>query len=190
LEGTILEGAALSLAYDAERDGWTAAAFHRAVDNRGPLLLVASSAGGAHFGAFTPLGFASREDYRDSNSTLLFRWADGDEVSKDEPEYLLKTGSPAIFDYSAQGPCFGADALRIPLGIAPPNGSSYAGVGGSLTLGPMHAQGSRIARSRLGSHFARRADGASTLFSNNEGMDAELVSLRAFISPGREGMYL
>lgn len=70
VEGTILDGQPLVLAYDAERVGWTASAFHRCVDNRGPLLLLAESSGGAQFGAFTPLGFASREDYRDSNSTF------------------------------------------------------------------------------------------------------------------------
>jgi hypothetical protein len=34
LDGTVLEGEALELAYDAERDGWTAAAFHAKVDNK------------------------------------------------------------------------------------------------------------------------------------------------------------
>ena len=110
--------------------------------------------------------------------------------SSTEPEYLLKTGAPAIFDYSAQGPCFGADALRIPLGLAPPNGSSYAGVGGSTQLGPTHSAGIRSARSRLGSHFARREDGGGTLFRDAEGMDAELTALRCYVSPGREGMYM
>ena len=190
VEGTILEAQPLALAYDASRDGWTASAFHRRVDNRGPLLLLAESAGGARFGAFTPLGFASREDYRDSNSTFLFRWADGADWQAEEPEYLLKTGAPALFDFSAQGPCFGADALRIPLGLAPPNGSSYAGVGGSTDLGKGHAAGTRAARSRLGSHYARRGDGGATLFGDAEGMDAELTSLRCWVSPGREGMYM
>ena len=42
-------------------------------------------------------------------------------------------GSPAIFDFGAQGPTFGVDGLRIPLGNAPRNGSSYAGVGDATT---------------------------------------------------------
>jgi len=89
LDGTVLEGEPLSLAFDACRDGWTAAAFHQAVDNRGPTLLVARSAGGSRFGGFNPLGFASREDYRDTSNAFLFRWAAGDEWSA-EPEYLQK----------------------------------------------------------------------------------------------------
>lgn len=69
-------------------------------------------------------------------------------------------------------------------------GSSYAGVGGSLDLGPRNAAGNRSARSRLGSHFARRGDGGRTLFTDEEGMDAQLTDLRVYVSPGREGYYL
>ncbi len=69
-------------------------------------------------------------------------------------------------------------------------GSSYAGVGGTLDLGPRNAAGSKAARSRLGSHFARREDGGRTLFADEEGMDAQLTDLRVYISPGREGFYM
>ena len=124
-------------------------------------------------------------------------------------------GSPAIFDFGVSGPCFGADALKIPLGLAPqmarfelalrllsasdstplrlrlrrPQGSSYSVVG-SNDLGARDAAGSRAARSRLGSHYERRADGSRTLFAAQEGMDAQLVELRVYTSPGREGYYL
>ncbi len=126
-------------------------------------------------------------------------------------------GSPAIFDYGVSGPCFGADALKIPLGLAPanvrtdcrsasrsntllalcsdtprlarPQGSSYAVVGSS-DLGAANAAGGCGARSRLGSHYARRADGGRTLFADEEGMDAQLTELRVYTSPGREGYYL
>ena len=68
-------------------------------------------------------------------------------------------------------------------------GSSYAVVGSS-DLGKRNATGGRGARSRLGSHFARRADGGRTLFADGEGMDATLAELRVYTSPGREGYYL
>lgn len=45
LAGTELEGAALALAYDAQRDGWSAEAFHYGVDGRGPALVVALTGG-------------------------------------------------------------------------------------------------------------------------------------------------
>lgn len=40
-DGTELAGATLVLAYDAQRDGWSADAFHSKVDGRGPALVVA-----------------------------------------------------------------------------------------------------------------------------------------------------
>lgn len=187
LDGTVLQGERLVLAYRAARDGWTASAFHAAVDSRGPLLLVGRTTQGQRFGAYVSVGFASREDYRDTNSAFLLRWSDGDDAA---PEVLPRTGPPAVFDFAAQGPCFGADALRIPLGLAPAQGSSYAAVtgsGGGGVLGPSHAAGSRAARSRLGSHYAVRRDGGRTLFADGEGMDATLVELEGFVSPGREG---
>jgi hypothetical protein len=56
---------------------------------QGPALLLARSEGGSRFGAFNPLGFASREDYRDTNGAFLFRWPPGG-AADDEPEYLPK----------------------------------------------------------------------------------------------------
>ncbi len=41
IEGTELAGATLALAYDAQRDGWSADAFHAKVDGQGPALVVA-----------------------------------------------------------------------------------------------------------------------------------------------------
>lgn len=40
-EGTELAGATLAVAYDAQKDGWSADAFHAKVDGRGPALVVA-----------------------------------------------------------------------------------------------------------------------------------------------------
>lgn len=88
----------------------------------------------------------------------------------------------AIFDFGAQGPCFGVDALRIPLGYAPPNGSSYAGVGGSYDLGKENAAGNRAAKSRLGTHYEGFPDG-SGLFTAKEGANATLRELYVYASP-------
>ena len=49
----------------------------------------------------------------------------------------------------------------------------------------------RAARSRLGTYYERRPDGGRSLFTEEEGNAAELVSLRAWIgvgvAPGTEG---
>jgi len=61
---------------------------------------------------------------------------------------------------------------------------------GSNDLGRRDAEGSRSARSRLGTHFARLEGGGRSLFTEAEGMDATLTELRVWTSPGREGYYL
>lgn len=63
--------------------------------SQGPALLIGRTEGGARFGAFNPLGFASREDYRDTNGAFLFRWAD-DAALDDAPEYLAKARAVSL----------------------------------------------------------------------------------------------
>jgi hypothetical protein len=117
------------------------AAFHAKVDNMGPAFLLAKTKTGSYFGAFNPLGWASREDYRDAFNAFLVKWpncaAPGDASSSAAPFILEKVGGPgaAIFDFGAEGPIFGADALKIPLGRAPSMGSSYAAIGGEALSG-------------------------------------------------------
>ena len=47
------------MAYDATRDGWSAVAFHTAVDSFGAALLVATTQGGAVCGGYNPKVWAS-----------------------------------------------------------------------------------------------------------------------------------
>lgn len=54
LAQTRLEKAKLNLIYDAVKDGWKKADFHRKVDNRGASLVVARTRGGAVCGGFNP----------------------------------------------------------------------------------------------------------------------------------------
>ena len=59
-------------------------------------------------------------------------------------------------DKAGTGPCFGAEGLTIPL-----------------------QQGQeRVGKSRLGSYYARRADGGRTLFAPGEERGAQLVDLK------------
>lgn len=74
LGGTVLAQRKLVLVYDAEEDGWNAGAFHAKCDNQGPAFLIARTRAGGYFGAFNPLGWASREDYRDAFNAFLVKW--------------------------------------------------------------------------------------------------------------------
>ena len=46
-----------SLAYDAERDGWSAESFHTKVDTFGAAVVLARTAGGALCGGYNPRGW-------------------------------------------------------------------------------------------------------------------------------------
>ncbi len=58
LSRTQLESKPLRLAYDAERDGWSPAAFHRGVDSFGAAVVLAVTEGGAIIGGYNPEGGA------------------------------------------------------------------------------------------------------------------------------------
>ena len=76
------------------------AAFHAKCDNQGPGFLIARTKGGAYFGAFNPLGWASREDYRDAFNAFLVKWPKQGSTDGD-PYILEKVGGPgAVGTYS------------------------------------------------------------------------------------------
>jgi len=177
-----LGGLELERCYDAARDGWSARAFHDACDARGPALVLGVTTKGTRFGAYNGVGWYSVEDYRACGDAFLMSWAKGARWTYEEGVACENVSDPAIYDFGAQGPCFGSDSLQIPLGFAPKHGSSYAGVGGSFDLGESNASGSKIAKSRLGSNFAAPSGTAMTsVFS--EGFEAELKDLYVFVAP-------
>ena len=177
-----LGGLALVRCYDAARDGWSARAFHDKCDARGPALVLGVTTKGTRFGAYNGVGWYSVEDYRACGDAFLMSWAKGARWTYEEGVACENVSDPAIYDFGAQGPCFGSDSLQIPLGFAPKHGSSYAGVGGSFDLGESNASGSKIAKSRLGSNFA--APSGTTMASVfSEGFEAELKDLYVFVAP-------
>ena len=138
---------------------------------QGPAVLIGKTKDGVVFGGYNGVGWASVEDYRDTFSAFLFVYDEG------EVEILEKVGPPAIFDFGAQGPTFGADSLKIPLGKAPSMGSSYAAAGGGFEA--LGGEGSQEATSRLGCYYAGRSDGSGSLFG--EAVKVELAELRIYV---------
>ena len=191
LANTVIDGEELVLAYDATRDGWNASSFHERVDGKGPTLIFGKTAKNARFAAYNPLGYFSVEDYRDCPAAFLCVFKNEQSFLNGDAngmEILPNVGSPAIFDFGAQGPSFGPDGLRIPLGSAPANGSSYAGIGESTTS----YGSSKKCISRLGSHYAGRSDGVTSVFAKGEKNETNLKELIALVSPSmeRDGLYL
>eukprot|EP00741_Cyanophora_paradoxa_P021869 tig00021374_g21110.t1 len=181
LAATFLEGRTLRCCYSAAKDGYDALDFHLRVDFKGPVVIVGKTRKGARFGAFNPKGWQSTDDYADTPDAFLFWWPEG----AAEPEKLPKVGGPgaAIFDYARGGPHFGADGLVIGPPLSPVMGGFTGPEVGTLAFGDL-----REARSRLGLSYARRSDGADSLFGEGE-RAARLVEIDAFCCPEIAAMY-
>ncbi|PSC76035.1 Interferon-induced 44 family [Micractinium conductrix] len=142
-QGTALEGGALSLTYDADRDGWSPEAFHAAVDGRGPAIAVALTATGEILGGYNPAGWQGQGQEVASDEAYLFFFPENGDL----PVRLPKVGGPgeAVFrDEPKQGLWFGRDGLVVPLSP----GSE------------------RAVKSKLGAYYSRKPDGARHLISD------------------------
>ncbi|KAI7841731.1 hypothetical protein COHA_004597 [Chlorella ohadii] len=163
IEGAELAGATLALAYDAQRDGWSADAFHAKVDGQGPALVVALTAGGALIGGYHPLGWSGQGGDSDSEDAFLF-FLDDD---TDQMVKLEKVGGPGgavLRDAPSQGIWF-ADALAVPL--APGK--------------------ERAVKSKLGAFYARKPNTARHLYAEGAPVKGgargtELASLHVWVA--------
>jgi len=124
IAGTFLEQRPLQRVYKASRDGWSAIAFHEAVDGLGSAVVVARSLTGQTFGGFNPNGFRSTDDYYSSSAAFLWCLQRGGRVVVKLP--VLPGGNAAVFDYATSGPCFGAADLVI----GPPRAAVLGGFAG------------------------------------------------------------
>lgn len=139
LKNTNLETRSLQLVYNANRNGWNPNAFHKAVDKKGPSLVVCKTREGLVCGGYNPKGWVSYGEARGSIAAFLFVVNPDGTLTK-----LRKVGGPSLaqMDEPESGPKFGADSLIIPLGKGDP----------------------KLARSKLGSYYERFADGNNSLF--------------------------
>uniref|UniRef100_A0A7S2UA73 TLDc domain-containing protein n=1 Tax=Attheya septentrionalis TaxID=420275 RepID=A0A7S2UA73_9STRA len=181
LKQTQLEQRSLELVYDARRDGWTAASFHKKVDGKGAAIVLAtvavgeSSSTGSNrqriVGGYNPKGWSSLGGARPSVASFLFY---GDEPGTNIQK-LRKVGGGGLAcarDDAEYGISFGPDGLVIPLQP------------GKLDI-------SHAAQSKLGTYFERGPEERSSLFSPHGG-SATLSSLKVFVgtyAPGEEIPY-
>eukprot|EP00747_Dinoflagellata_sp_TGD_P169781 gnl/TRDRNA2_/TRDRNA2_199682_c0_seq1.p1 gnl/TRDRNA2_/TRDRNA2_199682_c0~~gnl/TRDRNA2_/TRDRNA2_199682_c0_seq1.p1 ORF type:complete len:364 (+),score=72.89 gnl/TRDRNA2_/TRDRNA2_199682_c0_seq1:65-1156(+) len=161
LKQTKLERKQMALLYDAEKDGWSEAAFHSKVDGMGGCVLIAESEEGTVFGGYNPQGWLGYGDWRDAISAFLFCWPMGAGMGKgQEATKLPKCGGSgmAIIDEPGKGPQWGPDGLKIVIS-------------------------GRSAASRLGSYYERMPGGGRTLFGD-EGNSVTLKGLRVYTGLG------
>jgi len=142
----------LRLVFDTDSDGWTAEAFHRAVDRQGAGVVLLRTVDGVVCGGYNPKGWVGYGESRGSVASFLFTWPDG---NTNKPAMKMRKVGQAylsVLDNPETGPQFGADSLVIPLQdtrLRGPDGSE------------------KQARSKLGSYYERLPDGRNCLFPDS-----------------------
>lgn len=173
LARTQLQKRSLQLVFDANRDGWESAVFHRCVDRRGASVVFCRTKE-AVFGGYNPKGFVGYGESRGSRAAFVFSWPDGDTTRLAMKMRKIGGTSLAVMDEPDAGPKFGADALVIPL--RPPRAKWD------------DETRDRMAMSKLGSYYERRPDGANTLFGKGEnGKGTPLLELKVFTGVYEDG---
>lgn len=163
LKNTNIEARALRLTYDANKQGWSAGDFHKAVDRQGGALLVCKTRLGIVAGGYNPKGWVGYGEARGSIAAFLFRKNLDGSFTK-----LRKVGGAGLaqLDNPESGPSFGADSLVIPLA----------------------RDNQKLARSKLGSYYERFADGTNSLFGKDASV--QLTELKVYHGVYAEGEYV
>jgi TLD len=161
LKNTALETQALRITYDANKQGWSASAFHHAVDNQGEGLVVCKTTSGLVVGGYNPKGWSGSDKYFRSTDAFVFVKQQED-TNHDQPFIKLrKVGGDGMHqrDIPERGPAFG-DALIIQLRD-------------DFNHDP------KFVISELGKSCERFPDGTNSLFGNNVG-SADLFDLKVY----------
>ena len=162
LKQTQLEYRNLRVAYDANKDGYNAKAFHGKVDGQGAAIVLAK-AGGQWFGGYNPRGWASLGGSRPSIASFLFyKTMFGWQKLRCLGNGGMSCGND-LFDY---GIVMGAEGLVIPL-----NG---------------YGTDAKNVASRLGTYFERGPEGRTTLLSR-PGVSVPLQELKVLVGVYEKG---
>jgi len=169
LKNTNLEFLNLRLAYDANKDGWTAESFHVNVDKTGPCLVVGRTQSGTVCGGYAPKGFAGYGEYRGSIAAFLFTWPNGDVSAPVTKLQKMGGAGLATIDEPETGPRFGMDGFTV----------------------PMDPGFEKVAKSKLGPFYELMpgpgaAAARRSIFCNGEGV-ATLDSLQVYVGVWPEG---
>ena len=198
LARTQLEKAPLRLAYSAERNGWTAEAFHECVNTFGAALVVARSQGK------TPLSFTFFHVLSPSLSlndwycvhylNFILNGAGGAVFGGYNPRGWLGLGedrdSIAAFLFTWPD---GKTTTALPIKLPKVGGPSLAVVDNPQQGIAFGAEGLKVlmprkekeAKSRLGTFYAKLPGGGRSLFGAAENpKSTELVSLECYVAQG------
>ena len=128
LKNTQLESRPLTVAYNAQRDGWNPYAFHKLVDGRGAAVVLAKTKTGVLCGGYNPKGWSSLGGARPSVAAFLFYQRNF--FSKIQKLRKVAGGGLACTrDDPSFGISFGPDGLVI--GLQPGSAKSATSILGS-----------------------------------------------------------
>jgi hypothetical protein len=161
LKETQLETRPLKIAYDAERDGWDAASFHKGVDGKGATIVVARAKNGKVFGGYNPKGFCSYGGARPSVAAFLFYEQSPGKFQK--LQKLVNGKLSCARDDADFGISFGTNDLVI-----------------GLQCGQ-----EQLATSKLGEYFECGPQSLSSIFVDQESV--ELADLKVLVGCYEEG---
>jgi len=156
LAQTNFEKRKVELAFDANRDGWSADAFHQKLDAQGPAVVFCRSKNGGVFGGYNPKGWVNYGEFRGSLAAFLFVFPDGN--TDVLPLKLSKAGGAGLAQVDdGGGPKFGMEDLGIPLSERSP----------------------KMVRSKLGAYYERMPGGENSLLPGYAKVD-ELIELKVY----------
>lgn len=160
---TNLQYRPLRLAYDANRDGWKASAFHSKIDKNGPAIVLARSRSGGVFGGYNPTGWVNYGEYRGSIAAFLFVFLNGDTNTR--PIKLAKISGAGLAQIDdGSGPKFGMEGLTIALDSR---------------------SNPRLVRSKLGLYYEKLPNLVSVLPGNKP--EDELSEVKVYVGVYQQG---
>jgi hypothetical protein len=138
LAATQLEFRKLQISYQASKDGWKSSTFHRTCNGKGAAVVVIKI-GNKLYGGYNPKGWAGLGENRPSVAAFLFSL----DRQKTKVCKIGGGGLAVSKDSDTNGIYFGPDALVIPL------------------------DGSKYARSRLGSYYENMPNGDKSIYGSS-----------------------
>jgi hypothetical protein len=172
--GTMINPSALRCIYSASTDGFDCQSFHSKVDVGLPSIVVAKVQSGGLagiggvieiLGGYTPFGYQSVNDYRNTAKAFVFKKVVDGEIVKCPK---LGGAEAAVYDLGDEGPVFGSEALRISL-----NAQKTGDV--------------RLVTSRLGTDYARLDGGSGGAGSISERRSTSVKAGNSLLSGSSAG---
>ena len=96
-----------NLLFRATRDGFAPVNFHQKCDGRGPIVVIAKSAGGHIFGGYTETAWDNSSNWKNCSDSFLFRLSGPGGVGPSQ-HFIFQSFEYGMYCNSNHGPTFGS----------------------------------------------------------------------------------